>query len=71
MAITTQTYVMTCSCSDQLRIDADSREEAVGKLRNMMDEYTIETHFMEKHPGEPIPTVHEMHQMIEQNTMGQ
>jgi len=65
----TKMYSMTCSCGQRISVDAENREDAVRQIKNIMDEDTIEVHMREKHPGEPLPTVHEVHQMIEQNTV--
>ncbi len=50
-----------------MQVEAGNKGEATAKLKNMMDETTIQMHYDEKHPGEDVPTVHEVHQMIEQN----
>ncbi|KKW19071.1 MAG: hypothetical protein UY61_C0066G0004 [Candidatus Adlerbacteria bacterium GW2011_GWC1_50_9] len=48
--------------------DAESRDEAVSKFRNMMDKGAIGAHFEEKHSGEPIPSKREVDDMIEKTT---
>ena len=61
-------YSMTCSCGDVMKVDASSREEAVGKLQGMMTEGAIKNHMIEKHPGDAIPTVEQIHGQISQYT---
>jgi hypothetical protein len=57
---------MTCSCGDTMTIEAPSREAAVGQLRGMMDEAGIAHHFADRHPGQPVPTVEDVHAMLDQ-----
>lgn len=61
------TYAMTCTCGDVMSVDAQSRDEAVMKLKEMMGEEAISKHFEEKHSGQTPPSVAETHAMIEQN----
>ena len=59
-------FSMTCSCGDTMSVDAESRQEAVGKFKAMMDENGIKAHMDAKHPGQPVISVAECHTMIEQ-----
>ena len=59
------TYQMTCSCGDTANIESATREEAVSKLQAMMNESTIAAHMKEKHPGEPVIPINQVHAMIE------
>ena len=61
-------YSMTCSCGDILKADASSREEAISKIQGMMTEAAIKGHMIEKHPGDAIPTVDQIHGQIAQYT---
>ena len=45
------TFSMTCSCGDTMSVDADTREEAVMKMKEMMSQTAIDAHCAEKHPG--------------------
>ena len=58
---------MTCSCGDKMDVEAGSREEAVSKLKGMMDEKAIKAHMSEKHPGEPLISVADCHAQIERD----
>jgi hypothetical protein len=60
---------MTCSCGDKSQVEASNREEATAKLKATMDETAIADHMAEKHMGEPIPSIYEVHQMIEETTV--
>lgn len=60
---------MTCSCGDIMTVEADNRDEAVMKLKGMMDEAAIKAHMTEKHPGDPIMSVGDCHAMIEKEVM--
>jgi hypothetical protein len=63
-----QAYQMTCSCGTELKVQANSRDEAVSKIQAMMGKDALAAHLREKHPGEPAPTLAQVHQMIAQNT---
>ena len=58
---------MTCSCGDVMKVEAENREEAVSKMKEMMTEDAIKAHSAEKHPGEPVPSVAEAHENIDKN----
>lgn len=61
------TFQMTCSCGDVMKVDADSREGAIAKMKEMMNEAAIGVHMAEKHPGQPVISVAECHTMIEKD----
>ena len=60
------TYAMTCSCGDAMKVEAGTRVEAVTKMKRMMTEEAVTEHILRKHPGEKVPTLAEVHRMIEQ-----
>jgi hypothetical protein len=62
-------FHMTCSCGHDIKVDAADRDQAVAKIQSMMDENAIDAHLKEKHEGEPVPSVAQVHQMIAQNTV--
>ncbi len=45
---------------------APSRDEAVKKLQDKMDEAAIKGHMSSRHPGEAVPTVEQIHMGIAQ-----
>ena len=61
-------YSMTCSCGDILSAEATSRSEAVQKIQGMMTKDAISAHMVEKHPGQPVPSVADIHGQIAQYT---
>jgi len=61
------TYQMTCSCGDTMNIESSTRREAVSKLQAMMNASTVATHFKEKHPGQLVIPVAQVHAMIEKS----
>lgn len=61
-------YGMTCPCGHQLKADAKNRADAVAKIQAMMTKDAIAAHMKERHKGEPVPSVAQIHQMIAQNT---
>ena len=60
------TFSMTCSCGDPFSIEAENREEAVQKMKDMMTQEAIDQHMSAKHPGEPGKTMAEVHAEIDQ-----
>lgn len=60
-------YAMTCSCGHEMSVDAENRDEAVSKMKMMMGEQAIAQHMAEKHPGEPMVSVGEVHAGIEKD----
>ena len=60
-------YSMTCSCGDTMTVDAPTRDEAVSKLKAMMDENGIKAHMDKNHPGQPLISVADCHAQIERD----
>ena len=59
-------YSMKCSCGHVMAIDANSREEAVTKMKEMMTQEALEAHMKQYHkPEEPMPTLAQAHQQID------
>ncbi len=52
METTTKTYSVTCTCGDKLRVEADSREQAVSELKGGVDELSLANHAAERHLGD-------------------
>lgn len=61
-------FSMTCACGDDMKVSAASRDEAVAQLKGMMTEDAIKQHMEEKHLGEAVSSVADVHAMIGQNT---
>jgi len=60
------TYSMTCSCGDVMTVQANTRDEAVKKLKSLMNEEAVTEHMARKHAGEKVPTLGQVQTMIEQ-----
>lgn len=60
------TYSMTCSCGDVLSVEAESRDDALAKMKEMMNAEALAAHFGEKHVGQPVPSVDESNAMIDE-----
>lgn len=58
-------YSFKCNCGDVLTVDVETKEEAVEKIKGMMNEDAIKAHMAEKHPGEVAPSVEQVHAQIE------
>ena len=58
-------YSMKCSCGDTMNMEADNREEAVQKFKDMMTQAMIDSHMAEKHPDQPGMSMADCHAMIE------
>jgi len=59
-------YSMTCSCGDAMTTEAATREDAVQKMKAMMTPDAVAKHMAEKHPGQPVLPVSQVHAMIDQ-----
>jgi hypothetical protein len=60
-------YSMTCSCGHTMTVDAGTRDEAIRKMQGMMTPEAVAKHMAEKHPGQPVLQVSQVHAMIAQN----
>ena len=49
-----------------MKVEGATREQAVSQLKTMLNESTLATHMKEKHPGQPMIPVSQVHAMIEQ-----
>ncbi len=61
------TYEMKCDCGKTVTVEASNKDEAVHKVKEIMNEEAIKEHMASEHPGQPVPTVEQAHAMIEQN----
>lgn len=61
----TQTYSMQCSCGHTMVIDADSRLEAISKMKGMMTEEAVADHMNTLHNGQELMTQSQVHRQIE------
>jgi hypothetical protein len=50
-----------------LSVEAGSREEAVEKMKNLMDEDAVAAHMKDKHLNGPTMPISQVHAMIESN----
>jgi hypothetical protein len=60
-------YEMKCDCGKTVSVEAANRDEAIQKVKEIMNEEAIKEHMASEHPGEPVPTVEQAHARIEQN----
>lgn len=60
-------FSFKCTCGDVITVDDETREGAVAKIKEMMNEEALAKHMTEKHLGEPVPSVEENMALIEQN----
>ena len=50
-----------------MKVEAETREEGVTKMKEMMDQTAIEKHCAEKHADKPVMTVEEVHAAIDKD----
>ncbi len=60
-------YEMECNCGETVSVDASSHEEALTKVKGIMNEDAIKQHMQDKHPGQPLMTIEQAHAMVDQN----
>ena len=58
---------MTCSCGHVMPVEAKTRKGAISALKKMMTKKAIAAHMQEKHAGQALMTVAEVHAGIEKN----
>ncbi|MGQ0568037.1 MAG: hypothetical protein ACT4P5_00695 [Armatimonadota bacterium] len=58
-------FSMTCTCGHVMNVDAANRPEAVQKLKGVMTADAVAQHMADKHPGQPVLPVSQVHAMIE------
>jgi hypothetical protein len=61
------TYEMKCDCGKTVTVEAENRNEAIQKVREIMTEGAIKEHMEAEHPGQPVPTPEQAQAKIEQN----
>ncbi len=49
-------YSMKCTCGHIATVDAENKEEAIGKMQDMMTDDAIAAHVAKDHAGEEAPT---------------
>lgn len=60
-------FGMTCTCGEEMTIDAASRDEAVSMLQGGMTQDALDAHWSAHHAGDPQkPTVEQVSGMIGQ-----
>lgn len=60
---------MKCSCGFEMKVDAETKEGAVSKLQQMMDQNMMDAHWAEYHKDDkmPKPALDQAHEMITKN----
>ncbi len=61
------TYSMTCSCGDIMTVKGGTRAEAVRNMKALMNEATLYEHMAQKHISDAVPTIEQVHTVIEQS----
>ena len=61
-------YSMQCTCGHTIEVDAESREDGVKKIKDIMTPDAIAAHMKDKHAGQPVPSNDQVYAMIEQAT---
>ena len=61
------TYSLTCTCGHEMTVEADSRDEGVQKMKDMMTQDALDAHWADKHQDDTNPkvTLEESHAQIE------
>ena len=61
------TFSMTCSCGETMTVRAGSREKAVRNMKSLLNETRVYEHMAQKHIGDTVPTIKQIHSVIEQD----
>ena len=61
-------YSMKCTCGHVMSVDAMDRNEAVMKMKSMMDQKALDGHWQQYHGNDTMqkPTLEQSHMGIEQ-----
>ena len=62
-------FKMTCTCGDVMDMEAATKEEAIEKFKGMMTADAVAKHFADKHSGQPVPTMDQVHMNIAQSVV--
>ena len=61
---------MKCTCGHVMSVDADSKEDAISQMKELMTEDALNDHFKKYHKeDEQKPTLDQSHMMIEQQVV--
>jgi hypothetical protein len=60
-------YSLTCSCGDVMTVKGRTRAKAVRSMQAVMNESTLYEHMSQKHIGESVPSIQQVHAIIEQS----
>ncbi len=61
------TYMFTCLCSEVMTVNADTRKEAITKMKELMSKEKTQEHIKEKHANDRDGmTVGHIYALIEQ-----
>ncbi len=61
------TFSVTCSCGETMTVKAGSREKTVRNMKSLFNETKVYEHMAQKHIGDAVPTIEQVHSVIEQN----
>ena len=61
------TYSMTCSCGDVLTVKGRTRAKAVRHMKALLSEPKLYEHLAQKHIGDSVPTIQQVHAIIEES----
>jgi hypothetical protein len=50
-----------------MTVKAGSRDKAVRNMKSLLNEITMYEHMAQKHIGDAVPTIEQVHSVIEQN----
>jgi hypothetical protein len=59
-------YSFTCTCGHVMTMDANNREDAIGKFKAAMTQQALDDHIRTHGPNDPRPTLEQAHAAIEQ-----
>lgn len=60
-------FNMTCPCGDVMEVEAATRDAAIEMFKGMMDDAAVAKHFADKHAGQPVPSMDQVHMNISQS----
>ncbi len=60
-------FSMTCTCGHVISVDASDKQDAAKQMKTMMTADAIAAHFKDKHPGQAVLPVPQVHALIDRS----
>jgi len=59
-------FEMKCTCGEVFSVEAETKDQAVSKVKEEMTPEVVKSHFAEKHHGQSAPPMPVIHMLVAQ-----